>query len=418
MKYLSLLLITTMLHVKINAQNTTFYDAARVVVQPATTLYVEGSVVVDTNSVVDNSGEVMLTGDWINNSGGNALANNSPGTVTMAGAYQEIGGAFVTTFYNLHLQGAGATKSAMIDADVSNALDLEDAVLATNDYLVHLTNPSPTALSWNNGYINTLNLGGYFLRSTNSTSTYAFPVGSANRLGTYRAVEVAPTTADPSVFGARFADLDPDLDGGTSASGGVAPFVSQSKAPDVAEITEQFYHNVYRFSGSADANLNFYFFNSDPDALVTSVAQWKQGTDQWEDQHFAIVDVTNALPQYGMPNKMATKTISDFQHDAFALIELELKVPTGFSPGNDDGVNDVFEIAGLEEFPNNELIIFNRWGDVVYQAAPYMNDWRGYNNVNGLKLMGDELPEGTYFYILKLDETIPNLTGYLELKRD
>ncbi|HRF38557.1 MAG TPA: gliding motility-associated C-terminal domain-containing protein, partial [Saprospiraceae bacterium] len=46
---------------------------------------------------------------------------------------------------------------------------------------------------------------------------------------------------------------------------------------------------------------------------------------------------------------------------------------------------------------NNELIIFNRWNDQVFRAAPYLNNWRGVNQ------SGQELPQGTYYYILRLN---------------
>ena len=50
-----------------------------------------------------------------------------------------------------------------------------------------------------------------------------------------------------------------------------------------------------------------------------------------------------------------------------------------------------------EEFPDNEMIIFNRWGDIVFEQRPYNNEWGGLNN------NGQELPQGTYYYILRLN---------------
>ncbi len=70
--------------------------------------------------------------------------------------------------------------------------------------------------------------------------------------------------------------------------------------------------------------------------------------------------------------------------------------PTAFSP-NGDGVNDKFVIPGLDQFPEAELIVVNRWGGVVYQAKPYQNDWGGQN------LNNKPLSEGTYYYLLYLD---------------
>ncbi|MFK8163097.1 MAG: gliding motility-associated C-terminal domain-containing protein [Lewinella sp.] len=76
------------------------------------------------------------------------------------------------------------------------------------------------------------------------------------------------------------------------------------------------------------------------------------------------------------------------------------EVYNAISP-NGDGMNDRFIFTILElrpdEFPDNEIIIFNRWGDVIYEAKPYNNDWDGTSNG------GEMVPEGTYYYILRLN---------------
>ena len=64
---------------------------------------------------------------------------------------------------------------------------------------------------------------------------------------------------------------------------------------------------------------------------------------------------------------------------------------------DDELIFDIILITPPEEFPDNELIVFNRWGDIVYQSKPYNNDWQGQNND------GDPLPDGTYYYVLRLD---------------
>ena len=51
-------------------------------------------------------------------------------------------------------------------------------------------------------------------------------------------------------------------------------------------------------------------------------------------------------------------------------------VPNIITP-NGDGINDVFTVPCLTEYPNHELSIFNRWGDEVFRAAPYQQNWEG-----------------------------------------
>ncbi len=89
----------------------------------------------------------------------------------------------------------------------------------------------------------------------------------------------------------------------------------------------------------------------------------------------------------------------------------ELTVFTAISP-NRDGVNDVFYVAKIEEFPNNHLQVYNRWGTIVYETRGYRNDWAG-------TYQGDPLPDAAYFYILTVTDAGETDTyrGYVEISR-
>jgi gliding motility-associated-like protein len=88
-----------------------------------------------------------------------------------------------------------------------------------------------------------------------------------------------------------------------------------------------------------------------------------------------------------------------------------VSIPNGFSPDG-DGINDNFEIVDITKFPKNKLEIFNRWGNTVYEAKPYNNDW------NGSNMDGEPLPDGTYFYVLEInDGTTPPYTGFVVIHR-
>ena len=94
---------------------------------------------------------------------------------------------------------------------------------------------------------------------------------------------------------------------------------------------------------------------------------------------------------------------------------IDFNIPEGFSP-NGDGINDLFVIRGIERYPSNTIVIFNRWGDKVFEASPYQNTWNGTNEM-GLKVGGSELPIGTYFYILNLGDGSNIYKGTIYLNR-
>jgi gliding motility-associated-like protein len=88
-----------------------------------------------------------------------------------------------------------------------------------------------------------------------------------------------------------------------------------------------------------------------------------------------------------------------------------LEMPSGFSP-NGDLSNEFFVVHGLDAYPENNLTIYNRWGNIVYEKGNYKNDWNGENN------NGEELPDATYFALLTVygKEKI-TLKGYVDLRR-
>tara|TARA_B100000508_G_scaffold48272_1_gene37493 strand:- start:38394 stop:42161 length:3768 start_codon:yes stop_codon:yes gene_type:complete len=94
-----------------------------------------------------------------------------------------------------------------------------------------------------------------------------------------------------------------------------------------------------------------------------------------------------------------------------------LFIPEFISP-NQDAQNDAWVITGIENYPNAEVFIYNRWGNLTFYASPYLNDWSGEVN-RGLKVGSEEgkVPSGTYFYVIKLNDGVTDpFKGYIELQ--
>lgn len=82
-----------------------------------------------------------------------------------------------------------------------------------------------------------------------------------------------------------------------------------------------------------------------------------------------------------------------------------LNVPTGISP-NGDGVNDTWIIENIEKINGNKITVFNQWGNKVFEAENYQNDWSG-----------DGLADGTYFFIIEFTNGLSSINGYLMVLR-
>ncbi len=92
-----------------------------------------------------------------------------------------------------------------------------------------------------------------------------------------------------------------------------------------------------------------------------------------------------------------------FATTSFQLIveDCEFFIPQGFSPNN-DGLNDVFEISGLNKFEGYELQIYNRYGQLIYNGTNEQGFWNGIPNY-GLWNRDNLVPVGTYYYVLFLN---------------
>ena len=87
---------------------------------------------------------------------------------------------------------------------------------------------------------------------------------------------------------------------------------------------------------------------------------------------------------------------------------------------NGDGINDYLEITGVEYCAFSfDLMVFNRWGDKVFERANYQNDWDGTAPGGSFGTSGT-LPSGTYYYIIAITDvdkgiSLEPINGYIYL---
>jgi gliding motility-associated-like protein/uncharacterized repeat protein (TIGR01451 family) len=154
--------------------------------------------------------------------------------------------------------------------------------------------------------------------------------------------------------------------------------------------------------------------NYDPIAGVWTIGNLKKGLSDKLTINVKVNNTGNYLniaiiaaiePDPNLANN--TSTVKPIPTDFF--------IPEGFSP-NGDHINDFFVIRGIQYYPNNRFTIFNRWGNKVFETIQYKNKWDGKSTM-GLRIGGDDLPTGTYFYLLDLGDGSAIIKGTIYLNR-
>lgn len=84
-------------------------------------------------------------------------------------------------------------------------------------------------------------------------------------------------------------------------------------------------------------------------------------------------------------------------------------IPNAFTPNN-DGLNDLWNIPALDAYPDFELFVFNRYGELVFKNSQTNKPWDG-------RFKSDPLPAGSYVYLIKLNVNNQQLKGTVTLIR-
>ena len=117
-----------------------------------------------------------------------------------------------------------------------------------------------------------------------------------------------------------------------------------------------------------------------------------------------------------IPNETTEYTLTGFVGDCEVtdivtiIVGPPVGIPNTITP-NGDEINDRWKISGISDFPNAQITVFDRWGQVVFKDIGYAEPWDGTNR-------GKKLPTATYYYVIELNSTdiqIDPITGAITL---
>lgn len=144
------------------------------------------------------------------------------------------------------------------------------------------------------------------------------------------------------------------------------------------------------------------------------IVGWHRSTNQWVslgviesqgnlDEGYLTSAVFDAIDISAVTFGSQQKNISD------------LDFVNGFISPNGDGTNDNLVIDGIENFPNNRLEIYNRYGIMVYKKLGYRNDFVGLTNRHASISRQKGLSPGVYYYILHIEGSLEKRQGFFYL---
>jgi gliding motility-associated-like protein len=219
-----------------------------------------------------------------------------------------------------------------------------------------------------------------------------------------------------------------------TAIGGIAPY-SYSLNGSTPQSSNEFTDlpaGTYTITVSDATNqceFNLDFTIGIPDSISVDLAKIADANCAGKRDGEIGIEVTGGVGpyQYSWSNGETTETISNLDAGEYTVTvtdnngcelrytqaviagshEEPLVINNAFSP-NGDGINDYWVIKNIELYPDNEVIVLNRWGNEIYTMKNYSNNWDG-----------SKLSEGTYLYILKVDlcGEPSTLNGYITVVR-
>jgi len=290
-----------------------------------------------------------------------------------------------------------------VEIDVVNNLELETAMGVTKDLIfmngkvITPRNDTTVSLDFINydayaGEDDTRHVDGY--TSIRSNEQFVFPIGDDDRLRPM----IAPTQNQFFDYKGAYFFEDPNTPNTFSTS-----FATTDKHFEIETVST---YEFWDLNGNTETSITLTWDTLSNLNLITPsleqliVVGWNVDKNRWE-----------SLGNTNTTGDITSGTVSSisFIPNQYEVITLgsESIISDNYyiSPNNGDNHGETLYFLELEEYPVSHLVIFNRWGNIVFERDNYQNDFNGISDGRATLQKQNKLPTGTYFYELNFGET-------------
>ncbi len=340
------------------------------------------------NGLVDliNYGNILVSGDWLNNSFSNVFPSSSSslidGTVFLENQInnQLIGGITPTHFENLSI--IGSRKIITNDNNSVNKTLFINGILELNSNVFEVKNPNPFGIIYKSGFIKSETLPGNYgfikWNTGNYVGTFSIPFGSdapsaTNDLNLSLTIKQPMSASDFFTFATYPTDMfnQPLPNGASPLETEIRKVVDRYWLINPSDTNNLPNLDIIFSYASEDVSKTKNSLNTDKlkaSRNNTSIGKWLDMKPRG-DNYLNTVEIKNITSSEFFP-------IWTLVNNPPVLVDLF--TPDAFSP-NGDGLNDVFIPIFQVDFEviDYKLVIFDRWGKIVFQTKDKNEGWNG-----------------------------------------
>ncbi len=344
---------------------------------------------------VFNNGDFYFYGHYQNEGLFSYTTNSTTGYVVFEGlmdGMQNISGSSPSSFYDVLFNKSGGEHSFRLTNDIANGgtVNLMNGVV-----LMDKAQGGAFVFLKGAGHINTSDkshVDGEVTKKGNNT--FKYPVGDK---GYYRFAGISAPAQESEIYTGEYLLENSNSKYPHASRTGVLQAIDDKEYWIINQSVKT--DNSVIVTLSWDTRTTPKSFTDNPDLL--HVVRWDENQQLWVDEG-------------GVVNHADQTVSTPVKVDGFGIFTLgtikkplinpgEVVIYNGVTPDG-DGMNDYFIIDNINQFPNNHVSIYNRWGRKVFETQSYDsngNVFRGYSQGKAVVNQGEKLPTGTYYYVVE-----------------